>query len=291
MTERAPATILALLAGALLGAPGAGQAQDVEMLGREYGTRPPPEYYETRARFQDAFTFERGWKARVNRRSGGDVEPAGDLRGLSTQRRRSVIAATLGPREGTVEGEIAFPVLLGRFADTDSVAYDSARVQTEFFDGPNSRFRTIPEYYEEVSGGRVQLEGVTHDWVDADLTREEVAGGSSGLGGNARVGEYIVQLLVELDDRGVDWGRFDNDGPDGIPNSADDDGFVDVLAVIHPTRGGECGGGGRDARDSRPGSPRTRFPSGPSCPRRCDRSRWPCSRGPAARSRAPARGP
>jgi M6 family metalloprotease-like protein len=42
----------------------------------------------------------------------------------------------------------------------------------------------------------------------------------------------------------MDWGRYDNDGPDGVPNSGDDDGFVDVLSVIHPTRGGECGGAG-----------------------------------------------
>ena len=42
----------------------------------------------------------------------------------------------------------------------------------------------------------------------------------------------------------IDWGLYDNDGPDGMPNSGDDDGFVDVLSVLHPQRGGECGGPG-----------------------------------------------
>jgi len=33
-------------------------------------------------------------------------------------------------------------------------------------------------------------------------------------------------------DREIDFGRFDNDGPDGIPNSGDDDGYVDFLFII-----------------------------------------------------------
>lgn len=251
MTHRFAPSIPFLLLGGVFMAPGAGQGQDVEMLGREYGTRPPAEYYETRARFRDAFTFGRAWKGRLGGGiggSGGGLEPGGELQGASADRMQAVIAATLGPREGTVEGDIAFPVLLGRFADTDSVAFDRDRVRTEFFDGPNSRFRTIPEYYEKISGGRVRLDGVTHDWVASTLTQDDVAGGVSGLGGSSRVGEFIVQLLVELDDGSVDWGRFDNDGPDGVPNSADDDGYVDVIAVIHPTHGAECGGADRDDR-------------------------------------------
>ncbi|MFQ5639867.1 MAG: M6 family metalloprotease domain-containing protein, partial [bacterium] len=34
-----------------------------------------------------------------------------------------------------------------------------------------------------------------------------------------------------------------NDGPDNIPNSGDDDGFVDAVAIVHPEVGGECGAG------------------------------------------------
>ena len=31
-----------------------------------------------------------------------------------------------------------------------------------------------------------------------------------------------------------------------MPNSGDDDGYVDALAVIHPTQGEECNIGGQD---------------------------------------------
>ena len=55
------------------------------------------------------------------------------------------------------------------------------------------------------------------------------------------MGEFIVELLTNADDGSVDWGDYDNDGPDGMPNSGDDDGFVDLLAAMHPTAGAECG--------------------------------------------------
>jgi hypothetical protein len=39
----------------------------------------------------------------------------------------------------------------------------------------------------------------------------------------------------------VNWGEFDNDGPDGIPNSGDDDGFVDMAMFVQPAKDGACG--------------------------------------------------
>jgi len=60
------------------------------------------------------------------------------------------------------------------------------------------------------------------------------------------IGTFIKQLLTLQS--GVDWGAYDNDGLDGFPNSGDDDGYVDALAVMHPTRGAECGGTGLASR-------------------------------------------
>ncbi len=47
---------------------------------------------------------------------------------------------------------------------------------------------------------------------------------------HARTGDYLVQAL-SLADVTLDFGQFDNDGPDGVANSGDDDGFVDALSV------------------------------------------------------------
>ncbi|MDZ7779086.1 MAG: hypothetical protein U5R14_03995 [Gemmatimonadota bacterium] len=62
--------------------------------------------------------------------------------------------------------------------------------------------------------------------------------------GEGGIGNFIYQAVQQVleSDPDFDWGRFDNDGPDGIPNSGDDDGYVDALAVMHPTPGAECDG-------------------------------------------------
>lgn len=246
-----PVRTLALAAVAwtagLFVSPGAA-GQDVELLGHIHGTRPPDEYFQLRER-PGAFEFQRGMARRLDRALQLRQESGFDLLGvrpLEAFGRGAPARAILGPRVGVVQGRFRFPVILGLYSDSPAAPpFEPGDVQREFFDGPSSRYRTIPEFYHEISGGRVQLEGATFPWVRTSLTRAEVTGGSAGLGSSSQVGQYIVQVLRALDDAGVDWGQFDNDGPDGIPNSGDDDGFVDILVVMHPTRGGECAGEGR----------------------------------------------
>ena len=49
----------------------------------------------------------------------------------------------------------------------------------------------------------------------------------------------IVAEAVRLADEDVDFTIYDSDGPDGIPGSGDDDGYVDFLIVVHPGIGAE----------------------------------------------------
>ena len=224
--------------------PGWASAQDdVSMLGRIYGTRPPAAYFELRNRLDGAFEFGRAWKARSGRP--GDPRIAPPTR--QAEGGVAAPAAVLGHRDGSVTGTFRFPLVLGYFGDdAGPPAFSVADVQREFFDGPNSRYKTIPEYYDEVSGGRVELIGETFGWVQSGLTRVETTANVSALGG--LVGLFIQELLAAADDGSVDWGQYDNDGPDGVPDSGDDDGFVDILAVFHPTFGAECGGPGQQDR-------------------------------------------
>ena len=37
-------------------------------------------------------------------------------------------------------------------------------------------------------------------------------------------------------DASVDFRQLDNDGPDGVPNSGDDDGYADFVAFVHPEK-------------------------------------------------------
>ncbi|HSM61505.1 MAG TPA: M6 family metalloprotease domain-containing protein [Longimicrobiales bacterium] len=224
----------------LAGPPAA--AQDVELLGDVHGTRPPEGYLRRRAADPGAFQFARGRALRL-RVSGGALR-IGGAEELGAEALRDAPAAVLGPREGPVEGTFHIPVVLGLFADSppDLEPFASTQIEDAYFgDGAG----TITAYYDEVSRGRARVVGHVQAWTRSLKSQLEATGGESGLVAGT-VGPFIVDLLRQI--AGVDWGLYDNDGPDGVPNSGDDDGYVDVLAVIHPTLGAECGGAGQEDR-------------------------------------------
>ncbi len=205
-------------------------AQDVEMLGEHYGTRPPDAYFQELERDPGAFQFRLEGRERL----------------LHMQQMRGAgfpdlilhygdPARSLGPRDIPMVGTFRFPLVLGLFADSPEPAFDRDRIQEEYFDGPNSYHQTVTELYDEMSSGRVQLEGTTFPWIQVELTRSQVTLNNAGLSSSREegVGAYVEQIVRALDEQGVDWSRFDNTG----------DGFVDVLSVIHPTHGAECDGG------------------------------------------------
>jgi M6 family metalloprotease-like protein len=223
---RASLLVAALI---LCAAPGA-SAQDVEMLAEHYGTRPPAAYYAEMGRDGTAFRFEHGRAARLRARMAADQGRPGAAR-------------VLGPRDEPVTGNFKIPVLLGLFSDSpDSIRYGLDTVQVSYFGAGGG---TITAFYDEISGGLVQLTGDVQDWSQATMTRAQATGGESGLS-SGLTGTWITQLLALHTE--VDWGQYDNDGPDGLPNSGDDDGYVDALAVLQPTAGAECGGIDQDNR-------------------------------------------
>ena len=221
------------LLGLLVALPNVSSAQDVEMFGERYGTRPPQVYYEQLSRDPGAFAFTRGRTARLRARMAAEA-------GLDPGRPRLI-----GPRDGPVEGTYRIPVLMGLFSDSPAEAampYTRDDVQTAYFGHVPG---TITDFYGEISGGKVDLLGDLQDWTRGSFTNLQATAGNSGLSAGT-TGPFIVQLLQGLPD--VDWALYDNDGPDGSPNSGDDDGFVDALAVVQPTSGGECGGSDKDNR-------------------------------------------
>jgi len=229
MTTRWLLVVLALVCGAR-----SLSAQDVEMLGRRYGTTPPPGYFQEMARNPNAYRFTRGRAApeRMVARARALVGSAG-VAALGAP-------AAVGPR--AVTGTFRIPVVLGLFSDTPAPAHSRAAVQQTYFDAPSG---TVTAYYDEVSRGAVTLLGDTQDWQRASATQATTTQNQSALV-CCGIGGFIKQIL-DLQ-TGVNWGLYDNDGPDNVPNSGDDDGFVDALAVIHPTQGAECGGSGSSGR-------------------------------------------
>jgi len=181
---------------------------------RADGVTLPPGYYQRLQQHPKAFQFPRGgWIAR---------------------------AADARARSAALEGTLRVAVVLGLFADSPDPTISAADVQRVLFDGPSEN-GTVSGFYDEASGGRFTLEGEAFPWVRTSLTMSEVVGASYGLGNDSRVGEYLVEALQAVDPT-VDFGAFDNDGPDGVPNSGDDDGTVDAVAFEYLEVAASCGG-------------------------------------------------
>ena len=166
-----------------------------------------------------------------------------------------------------VSGTLVVPAVFFAYANTDSTLFmtDTAQYTTALFSSspPGGNPYTLRTFYEQMSNNALSLTGRILGWVrlaNPEVTYTGVAGTCSGnpfgtsncngiFSGAAISGMQggFREALAAVDNQ-VDFGQFDNDGPDGIPNSGDDDGYVDMIMFAHPTKDGACGGfpGGAD---------------------------------------------
>jgi immune inhibitor A len=117
---------------------------------------------------------------------------------------------------------------------------------------------SLRSYFLENSYGRFDLTGYVYGWMMSDALYSDIVNrdGECGTGDDYGLdisadaidpgkSAYplnvwgIVAEAVNLADDAIDFSLYDNDGPDGIPDSGDDDGYVDFLFVVHPGIGAE----------------------------------------------------
>lgn len=189
-------------------------AQDIEAEAQLRGIPLPDSYYRTIQENPNAFSLPNGL-FRV------------DSNGL---------------RRAPVTGTASVPVVLALFSDSESPypTFSESEIQRVLFDGPAEK-GTITDAMTEMSLGNFTVTGDVFPWVRTSKTMLEIVGTESGFGEDADLGSYYVEAL-DLTDVGVDFGQYDNDGPDGVPNSGDDDGIVDVLVFEYLEVAGSCGG-------------------------------------------------
>ena len=142
-----------------------------------------------------------------------------------------------------IQGTLPLVVIPVQFADSEppSANIETAALQSRLFSPTSSS--TVTAYYREVSLGKLEITGHVTAWTPTSLTRAEVVGQSFGLGAEAKTREWLRQAVANVDAT-VDFALFDNDGPDGIPNSGDDDGRVDGAAFLFSEIDAACGGNG-----------------------------------------------
>jgi len=152
-----------------------------------------------------------------------------------------------------VTGAFHVPVIPIAYKDV-AVPYPVGDYQRILFSrNPGDRPYTVTTYYEELSHNRISLDGVVFAPVRMDSVAAFYTDGCNGISISGltscparpvnRLGAMLVAALDSISNRpGADevWAPFDNDGPDGLPNSGDDDGVVDFVTFLQPEVGGEC---------------------------------------------------
>ena len=205
-------------------------------------SRPPDAYFQRLGSDPNAFSFGQSFL--------GLAQKVHDNRSLIMNAASPEFAMAAASMQGgvTVGGTKLIPVATALYSDMPSPPYDKKVLAAEFFDAPPPS-RTISDFYSLMSYGNLNVKGVVLDWQqlvhpaawyagDDYKDVKQVMHHCQGLCSGTRVAQLITELLDQ--NRNVDWGQFDNDGPDRKPNSGDDDGFVDFIVIVHPGIGGEC---------------------------------------------------
>lgn len=120
---------------------------------------------------------------------------------------------------------------------------------------------TMRAYFEENSYGGFTVIGDVYGWFRSRclhgniVNRDHTAGTIDDFGldtSPAAVDASVCDMplniwglaahTVELAAEEIDFSLYDNDGPDGVPDSGDDDGYVDALLIVHSGIGAELFG-------------------------------------------------
>ena len=171
-------------------------------------------------------------------------------------------------------GTEKIPAILFNFSDHATAtnlaagAGDTSKYTQVLFgaSAPAGRPYSVRTYYQQLSNGNIIIDGQVIGWVSlpgteisytGDPAIDNCSGNPFGgtqsaqcnglFSGNAitKMRSALTASLQAVDSGAsghLDWGQFDNDGPDGIPNSGDDNGIVDQFIFVHSELDGACGG-------------------------------------------------
>ena len=139
-----------------------------------------------------------------------------------------IAAKRVAPAVGgvPVSGSVRVLVIFAKFEDESGKPLPPVYAD-DIFDPelPGS----FTHFYDAMSFGQLKVEGtVLPKRYTASKTASAYLAPAKGAMGH--FGELVLDILEQAD-RDVDFAQFDNDGPDGLPNSGDDSGTVDYVFV------------------------------------------------------------
>jgi M6 family metalloprotease-like protein len=142
------------------------------------------------------------------------------------------------------------PVLCGQYADKAAPDWPVGDLVDQLFSldyGASNALGqpgSMREHYRDMSYGTFDLQGGVFGWFGVPENTAYYTSDDNGLGVDRASGETgaFIRHTLQAADPSVDFRLYDNDGPDNVPDSGDDDGYVDLVMFVHPNEGGECGG-------------------------------------------------
>jgi len=228
-----PRAVLCAAALAVL-VPNVLRAQDVLEQGRVRGVRAPDAVAAELQRDPTAFEFKRAWRNKVRR-------VRAQREALERRQGIRLSATQIQAAGAAVVGTMRVPVLLG-LPSGDAAPFTTAQYQSRLF-GDAAGTYSLKTFYRELSRGRFTLDGTASAWLALPQTAAYYYPSATTDPTFGRDREFLRDALLAADP-GMNFALFDNDGIDGIPNSGDDDGYVDAAAFVYPAHGKACGGPG-----------------------------------------------
>ncbi len=166
---------------------------------------------------------------------GVQAEDQSELHRLRAERRAATRATSLAADKSAVAGRFALLVIPVDFLDTRLPAdWDNQDLAARLVPDQGE---TLHNYFRIASGGRLDLDITLAPVVHLQETRRLYS--DRDLNGFTRTRKMATESLTAIRDLGYAFRRFDNDGADGIAGTADDDGFVDGVLILHAGVGNE----------------------------------------------------
>ena len=137
-------------------------------------------------------------------------------------------AKPLTSLQPTTSGKLHVLILFAKFAGEAPDDTTAPPYAAHLFDPV--RPGSFSHFYETMSFGQLQVLGTVLDRRYPSVHPAAFYLRPDSLLKTGDFGRFNREVL-RVADRDVDFGTYDNDGPDNLPNSGDDDGIVDFLFV------------------------------------------------------------
>ena len=198
------------------------------------GVEMPPEVQQS-MEGKGKFQFKHAWIAKTEKIRANREQYINE-RGFYN---RKLMQASQRPQY-EVTGNFHIPIFCVKYSNTGADPFLTSTLQTKLF--VSNSPRTMTQFYNEISYGDLGVTGTVYGWTTLPQLGSYYTGPTTcnGLCGSAHIPQ-LINSTIAANDGAIDFGQYDNDGPDGIPNSGDDDGYVDFVSFVHPQNGAECG--------------------------------------------------